>query len=85
MCLENFPDDNPHKKELIDILNRYVTAIIKVQDNKTGLWWDVLNFPNRQGNYFEASASCMFVYTMAKGVRLGLSSFIVFTKCRERL
>ncbi len=49
--LENFPDDNAHKKDLIDILNRYATAIVKVQDKKTGLWWDVLNFPNREGNY----------------------------------
>src|SRR6478735_9412889 len=70
-ALEYYPDNNPHKKELISILNRFATAIVKVQDDKTGLWWDVLNFPNRQGNYFEASASCMFVYAMAKGVRLG--------------
>ena len=69
--LEYYPDNNPHKKELINILNRFATAVAKVQDDKTGLWWDVLNFPNRQGNYFEASASCMFVYAMAKGVRLG--------------
>jgi unsaturated rhamnogalacturonyl hydrolase len=69
--LEYYPDNNAHKKELIGILNRFATAIVKVQDNKTGLWWDVLNFPDKQGNYFEASASCMFVYTMAKGVRLG--------------
>ena len=69
--LENFPDDNPHKKELIDILNRYTSAVVKAQDKNTGLWWDVLNFPDRKGNYLEASASCMFVYTMAKGVRLG--------------
>jgi unsaturated rhamnogalacturonyl hydrolase len=72
--LEYFPDDNPRKKELIDILNRFATAIIKVQDNKNGLWWEVLNSPNRQGNYFEASASCMFVYTIAKAVRLGYLS-----------
>jgi unsaturated rhamnogalacturonyl hydrolase len=70
-ALEYFPGNDPRKKELIDILNRFATAVVKVQDNKTGLWWDVLNFPNRQGNYFEASASCMFVYAMAKGVRLG--------------
>ena len=70
-ALEYFPDDNPNKQKLLAILNRYATAILKVQDNKTGLWWDVLNFPGRQGNYFEASASCMFVYAMAKGVRLG--------------
>lgn len=69
--LPYFPKDNPKRKELIDILRKFVIATAKVQDQKTGLWWDVLNFPNRKGNYFEASASCMFVYTMLKGVRLG--------------
>jgi len=70
-ALEHFPDTNKRKAELLSILNRYAAAIVKVQDNKTGLWWDVLNFPAREGNYPEASAACMFVYTLAKGVRLG--------------
>lgn len=67
--LDNFPSDNPKRKELIAILNRITNALEKVQDIKTGLWWDVLNMPGRKGNYFEASASCMFVYAIAKGVR----------------
>jgi len=70
-ALQNFPKDHPQRKELIDILNRFAAAVTKVQDHKTGLWWDVLNYPNRKGNYPEASASCMFVYALAKGVRLG--------------
>jgi unsaturated rhamnogalacturonyl hydrolase len=76
--LENFSDNHPQKKELISILNRYATAIKNVQDSQTGLWWDVLNMPGKEKNYFEASASCMFVYTLAKGVRLGYlpSSFL---------
>jgi len=70
-ALQYFPKDHPKRKELIDILNRFAAAVTKVQDHKTGLWWDVLNYPNRKGNYPEASASCMFVYALAKGVRLG--------------
>jgi len=70
-ALEHFPDNDPNKKQLIAILNRYATAVVKVQDTKNGLWWDVMNFPGRKGNYYEASAACMFAYTMAKGVRLG--------------
>jgi unsaturated rhamnogalacturonyl hydrolase len=27
--------------------------------------------PAKKGNYLEASASCMFVYALAKGVRMG--------------
>ncbi|HET7115508.1 MAG TPA: DUF4350 domain-containing protein [Hanamia sp.] len=81
-ALEYFPKDQPERKELIDILNRFAVAVTKVQDNKTGLWWDVLNYPNRKGNYLEASASCMFVYTLLKGVRLGYlpSSYLPVAK-----
>lgn len=76
--LENFPDDQPQKKELINILNRYAAAVKNVQDKNSGLWWDILNMPGKEKNYEEASASCMFVYTLAKAVRLGFlpSSFL---------
>ncbi|HYM94774.1 MAG TPA: glycoside hydrolase family 88 protein, partial [Chitinophagaceae bacterium] len=69
--LDYFPANNPNQKKLIEILNRFATAIIKVQDTKTGLWWDILNRPAYKNNYLEASASSMFVYTLAKAVRMG--------------
>ncbi len=43
----------------------------KVQDPTSGVWYQVLDQPTRRGNYLESSASCMFVYALAKGVRLG--------------
>jgi unsaturated rhamnogalacturonyl hydrolase len=70
-ALDYFPVGHPKRKELIAILNRLVTAIEKVQDPATGLWWDVLNMPGKKGNYPEASASCQYVYAVAKGVRMG--------------
>ncbi len=81
-ALPYFPKDHPKRNELINILNRFAIAVSKVQDSKSGLWWDVLNFPNRKGNYQEASASCMFVYALAKGVRLGYlpSSYLSVAK-----
>ena len=69
--LDYFPANHPQRKELLSILNRYAAAIAKVQDIKTGLWWDVLNLPNYKKNYLEASASSMFVYALAKSVRMG--------------
>lgn len=68
--LDNFPKDHPKRKELINILNRLSTAIKSVQNNKTGVWYDILDRPNDKGNYFESSASAMFVYAIAKGVRM---------------
>ncbi|HEY4107939.1 DUF4350 domain-containing protein [Puia sp.] len=70
-ALDYFPANHPGRKTLQQILIRYAAAIQKVQDPATGLWWDILDKPNEKGNYPEASASCMFVYTLAKGARKG--------------
>jgi unsaturated rhamnogalacturonyl hydrolase len=69
--LENFPQNHPKRKEILNILNRFAQAVQKVQDPKTGLWYDVLDKPRAKGNYLEASASSMFVYAVAKAVRNG--------------
>jgi unsaturated rhamnogalacturonyl hydrolase len=71
--LEWFPVNHPKQKELVAILNRLAVTIQKYQDPKTGLWLDVLNYngPGKEKNYFETSASCQFVYSIAKAVRKG--------------
>ena len=69
--LETFPANHPQRAELIQILNRFAASVARVQDKNTGLWWDILNMPGKEKNYLEASASSMFVYALAKGVRLG--------------
>ena len=69
--LDYFPKDNSKRGQLISILNREMTAIEKVQDKKTGLWWLILDAPGKDKNYFEASASCMFTYALERGVRMG--------------
>lgn len=68
--LDHFPDNHPGKDSILAILNRYVAAIAQVQ-RPDGLWWDVMDLPKEKGNYPEASASAMFVYTLYKAVRKG--------------
>lgn len=70
-ALDYFPKNSADSDSLVTILNRLATAVSKYQDPLTGLWWQVLNMPHKKGNYLEASASCMFVYSLAKGVRKG--------------
>lgn len=70
--LELFPAKDPGRAKLAAILKRLAAAIEKYQDPKTGLWWDIVDLPAKEKNYYEASASCMFTYTLAKGVRLGI-------------
>ncbi|MBP8959247.1 MAG: glycoside hydrolase family 88 protein [Bacteroidales bacterium] len=69
--LDYLPAEHPDKDDLIEILQKTCNALIKVQDSKTGLWYQVLNMGGREGNYIEASGSAMYIYVFAKGARLG--------------
>lgn len=68
--LDYMPKNHPKRKELITYLNQIATALVKQQD-KSGLWFQVIDKPILEGNYLEASGSAMFAYTFAKGVNKG--------------
>jgi unsaturated rhamnogalacturonyl hydrolase len=68
-ALDYFPKGHPGRDTLVGILRRYAAAVQKAQDTAAGVWWDVLDKPGLAGNYLEASASAMFVYTLARGVQ----------------
>jgi len=69
--LEWLPREHPRRPAVLAVLARLAAAMARVQDGKTGVWWQVLDQANRPGNYRESSASAMFVYALAKGVRNG--------------
>ncbi|HQW84738.1 MAG TPA: glycoside hydrolase family 88 protein, partial [Ferruginibacter sp.] len=81
--LDYYPQNNPGRDSIIKILNRFVIAITKVQDKKSGLWYDVVNMPDNPKNYKEASASCMLVYTLAKAVRNGYIPVSYFKNAKK--
>ena len=70
-ALDHFPANHPGRDSITGILKRFAKAVITVQDAKTGLWYDIVDMPTTPRNYREASASCMLVYALAKGVRKG--------------
>ena len=69
--LDYLPQDHPGRARIISYIKSFSDAIIKVQDKKSGLWYQVLDKPLADGNYEEATASAMFVYTMIKSVNKG--------------
>ncbi len=69
--LDLFPADHPERSSLVGILQNLAEALRQVQDPVTGVWYQILDLPNREGNYLEASASSMFVYALARGARRG--------------
>ncbi len=67
--LDYIPADHPGRDSVVAVLNRFASAIKQYQDKDTGLWWQVTDQGGREGNYLESSASCMFVYALAKAAR----------------
>lgn len=70
-CLDFFPQDHPQRVHLIEILQHLAPALQRFQDKETGLWYQVVDQGEREGNYLEGSASSMYVYALAKGVNKG--------------
>jgi unsaturated rhamnogalacturonyl hydrolase len=66
--LDYLPANHPARPEIIATFQKLCRGVVKYQDPKTGLWYQVLDQGDRKGNYLEATASSMFVYAMAKGV-----------------
>ena len=70
--LELLPPSHPGYARLHDLLKQNVAGLARVQDPKTGLWFQVLDQPSLRGNWLETSSSGMFIYAIHKAVRLGL-------------
>jgi unsaturated rhamnogalacturonyl hydrolase len=66
--LDYLPANYKRRAELIAILNRLSTALIKFQDASEGVWWQVTNKANQNLNYLESSSSAMFLYALSKAV-----------------
>ena len=65
------PEDQEDRATIIQMLSETMEALMKVQDQASGVFYQVLNLPDAKGNYLEASASCMILYAVAKGLRKG--------------
>ncbi|MCC5804709.1 MAG: glycoside hydrolase family 88 protein [Opitutales bacterium] len=69
--LDYLPKDHPGYKQVIEILGRTADGIVRWQDERTGLWWQVTDQGERWGNYLESTAAAMFVYALTKAVNGG--------------
>ena len=78
----DYLDENSRKDEVIAIVQRTAEAIIKVQDDSTGTWFQVLDLPEREGNYREGSGTAMFTYFLLKAQKMGYidASYLPYAK-----
>lgn len=70
-ALEFIPKHEVSRDSMMAVFNKLAGQIKRLQDKKTGLWYQVLDRSGDKGNYLESSVSTMFVYTLFKAVRLG--------------
>ncbi len=76
--LDFIPASHPRRFEVVRLFADLMKAIVNVQDPESGVWYQVLDQGTREGNYLEASASGMFIYALAKGIRKGYLDREVF-------
>lgn len=69
--LDALPEDYSRRGEVIELLRKDLDAVIKWQDKKTGVWYQVMDSPEREGNYLESTCSSMFAYALLKAYRKG--------------
>lgn len=67
--LDYFPTESTGHDSIVHILRRLADAVFAVQDPESGLWWQVMDQGDREGNYLESSCAAMFTYAFAKAVR----------------
>ena len=70
--LQYYRDNDERKREFETAAKNIINAVIKYQDEGTGLWCQVVDKPHKEGNWFEISCSCLFTYAIAKAIKTGL-------------
>lgn len=68
--LDYIPETNPRRLKIIALVKTVADGMAKYQ-NKTGLWYQVIDKGDKKGNYPEASVSSMMMYFYAKAVNKG--------------
>ena len=69
--LDFIPKDYEKREDFEKNINALLKAIIKYQDERSGLWYQVVDKGGALGNWTEASCSALFTYAINKAVRMG--------------
>ena len=69
--LDALPEDYSRRGEVLELLQKDLDAVIKWQDAKTGTWYQVMDSPEREGNYLESTCTAMFAYVLLKAYNKG--------------
>ena len=69
-ALDYIPEEHPGRADMISWIQGLADTLPKYQD-KAGLWYQVIDQPNREGNFPEASVTSQCMYAYAKAMNKG--------------
>lgn len=69
--MDYLPEDHPDRETILTHFKTTIDAVLKVRDKESGVWYQILDMPDKKGNYLEGSCSAMFTYAIAKGANKG--------------
>ena len=78
------PENHPDHAALLDIYKKLTDGLAKVQDSKTGGWWMIVDKGDKAGNWIDPSGTAMFVYSIKRGIDLGILDKNKFLTVAER-
>lgn len=82
--LEYLPENHAAIPRLKEIERRLLTNLVQYQDNKTGLWFNVVDYIDEPNNWVESSCSNLFIYSYAKAIRMGIINKETFAEVVEK-
>jgi len=78
------PKTQPGREHLMAVLKKICAGLKNVQDPKTGMWCQVVDKPNEQGNWNETSGTGMYIYLIKKAMNKGYISKNVYQSVVEK-
>lgn len=69
--LDYIPESHPRRFEFISAGIDIINALLRFQDEESGLWFQVVDKGDQKGNWLETSCSCLYTYAIAKAVKKG--------------
>jgi len=70
-ALDYIPESHPGRGDILDMLKQVSGSIMKYQDQETGLWYQVIDKADKDGNWPETSCTAMFAYSFLKAYKKG--------------
>lgn len=78
-CYEIMPkEQKTYRTILVDLWTEALDGMLEYQDQESGLFYQLTELPDEEGNYLETSSSSMVAYSIFKGCRLGVLKEAVY-------